>query len=318
MIKYMYYNGTNNEVKKGTNLDYKLPSKNDFIWLFMQNPAEGEIKKVCRDFSIENKYFRTFSKEHRSVRYLMNPLIFVFMDYYLEANKIKSSRILFILKENALIIVMQRKNTFHNELFDKLVDSFEQLEKKSLLRLMYQFLMDDVEENYEVVERVESIIMDLEKDIVSGKNGKRVQDIIKFKRAIYQMSRRFWGSAKIVFVIKKGLTPLKVDVESVLLLDDVYNTYMHQIDILSTAKEMLTDILSIYDSRMQNELNLVIKKLTSITVIIMVPTLIASIYGMNFHHIPELDWQLGFPLAILLMFISIFASMVFFKRKKWL
>src|SRR3989304_8775308 len=104
------------------------------------------------------------------------------------------------------------------------------------------------------------------------------------------MSRRFWGSAKIVFVIKKGVTPLKVDVESIILLDDVYNTYMHQIDILSSDKEMLSDVMAVYDTRVQNELNIIIKKLTGITVILAAPTLIASIYGMNFKFFPEIGW----------------------------
>src|SRR5262245_2134723 len=121
MIKHMYYSGSKGSITKG-NGDYKIPAKNDFVWVFMQSPSEAETKKVSKDFGIDNKYFRTFSKENRSVRYSINPLIFVFMDYYLENNKIRSSRILFVLKENVLIISMQHKNTFHNELFDKLAD----------------------------------------------------------------------------------------------------------------------------------------------------------------------------------------------------
>ncbi len=317
MIKYMHYNGSKNTIKKGGGTDYKIPSKKDFVWIFMQNPSDAETKRVCKDFELDNKYFKTFSKENRSVRYSINPLIFVFMDYYLENHKIKSSRILFVLKENVLVISMQHKNTFHNELFDKLADSLEHTDEKSLLGIMYRFLMEDVEENYEVVEKIESIIMDLEKDIDKG-NSKRVQDVIKFKRAIYRMSRRFWGSAKIVFVIKKGLTPLKVDVESVLLLDDVYNTYMHQIDILSSAKEMLSDILQVYEVKAQNDLNTIIKKLTAITLILMVPNIIASAFGMNFKFIPELEWEYGFYMAIGLMLLSIIISLSFFKKREWI
>jgi magnesium transporter len=317
MLKYMYYDQSKNKVTKGSG-DYSVPSGSDFVCIFTQNPTEELTKKISKDFNIDKKYFKSYSKEHRSVRYSINPLVFVFMDYFLENNRIKTSRFLFILKENALIIVMQHKNIFHNELFDSLVDSFEHMKKKSLVRLMYQFLMEDVEENYEVLEKVEGIIMDLERDITAGKDGKRVHDIIKFKRAIYRMSRRFWGSAKIVFVIKKGLTPLKVDVESVILLDDVYNTYMHQIDILASGKEMLSDILAIHDSRVQNDLNLVIKKLTAITVILAVPTLIASVYGMNFRSMPEIEWQYGYLFSLLLMLASIFVLVHFFHKKKWM
>jgi magnesium transporter len=316
MLKHMYYNAGKNTITQGEGVNYEIPKNNDFAWVFMQSPIYSEVQKVCKDFSIDLKYFKTFSRENRSIRYSINPLIFVFIDYYLENNKVKTSRILFVLKENALIIVMQRKTIFHRDLFDQLVKEFEVSKKKNLIRLMHQFLIDDVDENYEVIERVENIIAHLEKSVNSG-NEKKVHDIINYKRAIYRMSRRFWGSAKIVYLIKKGLTPLRVDMESMVLLDDVYNTYMHQIDILTSAKEMLSDILAAYEIRVQNDLNLVIKKLTAITVILMVPTLIASMYGMNFKHMPELDSPLGYPVTIILMLSSILVLAIFFHRKNW-
>jgi magnesium transporter len=48
------------------------------------------------------------------------------------------------------------------------------------------------------------------------------------------------------------------------------------------------------------------------------PTLIASIYGMNFKHMPELDWTLGYPLALALMALSVVLPFWWFKRKGWL
>jgi magnesium transporter len=50
----------------------------------------------------------------------------------------------------------------------------------------------------------------------------------------------------------------------------------------------------------------------------MPPTLIASIYGMNFRSMPELDWELGYAAAIILMVLSSVGTLVFFKRKRWL
>ena len=50
----------------------------------------------------------------------------------------------------------------------------------------------------------------------------------------------------------------------------------------------------------------------------MPPTLVASLYGMNFKHMPELDWNFGYPLAILLMIVAAIVPYVFFKLKHWL
>ena len=50
----------------------------------------------------------------------------------------------------------------------------------------------------------------------------------------------------------------------------------------------------------------------------MPPTLIASIYGMNFVHMPELDWVLGYPLAIAMMAVSVLVPIWLFRRRGWL
>lgn len=66
------------------------------------------------------------------------------------------------------------------------------------------------------------------------------------------------------------------------------------------------------------EQNKIIKMFTILSVIFMPPTLIASIYGMNFKLLPELDWDYGYLYAIALMALSMGMTLFFFKRKKWL
>src|SRR5205807_1647767 len=66
------------------------------------------------------------------------------------------------------------------------------------------------------------------------------------------------------------------------------------------------------------EQNNIIKIFSIGAVALMPPTLIASIYGMNFKHMPELDWQLGYPIAIVLMLLAAALPYFFFKWKKWL
>ncbi|MFZ4725703.1 MAG: magnesium/cobalt transporter CorA [Paludibacter sp.] len=64
--------------------------------------------------------------------------------------------------------------------------------------------------------------------------------------------------------------------------------------------------------------NKIIKIFTVVSVIFMPPTLIASIYGMNFKHLPELDWKFGYPISILMMVGFSGVVMLYFRRKKWL
>jgi magnesium transporter len=66
------------------------------------------------------------------------------------------------------------------------------------------------------------------------------------------------------------------------------------------------------------EQNNIIKIFSIAAVVLMPPTLVASIYGMNFKHMPELDWTLGYPIAIVLMLIAAALPYFVFKWKKWL
>ena len=64
--------------------------------------------------------------------------------------------------------------------------------------------------------------------------------------------------------------------------------------------------------------NKVIKIFSVASVAMLPPTLIASIYGMNFQHMPELEWMLGYPFALSLMAFSILLPYLYFRRKGWL
>ncbi len=66
------------------------------------------------------------------------------------------------------------------------------------------------------------------------------------------------------------------------------------------------------------EQNNIIKIFSVVAVVFLPPTLIASIYGMNFHNMPELDWGLGYPFAIVLMIVAAILPYVYFKRRGWL
>ncbi|WP_281262049.1 CorA family divalent cation transporter [Azospirillum thermophilum] len=66
------------------------------------------------------------------------------------------------------------------------------------------------------------------------------------------------------------------------------------------------------------EQNAIIKIFSVVAVALMPPTLIASAYGMNFKHMPELDWEFGYPMALMLMVLSAVVPLWYFRRRGWL
>lgn len=99
---------------------------------------------------------------------------------------------------------------------------------------------------------------------------------------------------------------------------DTYDSLFRITEMLDTFRDVLSSTLEAYLSVVSNRLNEVMKVLTIVTVIILPPTLIAGIYGMNFHNMPELASPWGYPVALGLMLVTAVGMVLYFRRRRWL
>jgi len=98
------------------------------------------------------------------------------------------------------------------------------------------------------------------------------------------------------------------------LVRDVRSLVEHANFLNNKANFLLDAVLGIINVEQTN----IIKTFTVASVALMPPTLIASIYGMNFELMPELKWALGYPMALVMMVVSAVLPILYFKRKGWL
>ena len=89
-------------------------------------------------------------------------------------------------------------------------------------------------------------------------------------------------------------------------------------DYAAALANKLTFLLEATLGLVSIEQNNIIKIFSVVAVVFLPPTLIASIYGMNFHFMPELDWPFGYPMALALMLASAIAPYLYFKHRRWL
>ena len=328
MIEYFCKKGEEHIV--GESRDYpdfkRKVDTHEFLCFLVQSPSEKEIIELCKDFNLEEKPFKKFRNETRSLRYNFNPLIFTFTDYYTVNDKIKVSHLLFIIKNNLLILISSDTSRYYSELFKKVIDKAHTRKRYSSGYILYEFLHQDAKENYDVLENMDNKIVSLEQKVMSNSSQDKlvIHDIVSLKKELIQMSKRLWASSKIIFTIKKDLTEIRLTREDVALLDDIYDTFLHQIDLIETQKETVTDYLSIFTTTISNklaatsnELNSVMKKMAALTIIIMVPTLMVGIYGTNFINLPEVHWKYGYIYLWAIMIIGAGITYTIFHRKKW-
>ena len=98
---------------------------------------------------------------------------------------------------------------------------------------------------------------------------------------------------------------------------DCYDHAVQVIDLVENYRELGTGLTEVYLSSISNRLNEVIKVLTIFTTLFIPLNLIAGIYGMNFHVMPELSWPLGYPFALGLMAVAMIGAAAFFRRNDW-
>ena len=106
--------------------------------------------------------------------------------------------------------------------------------------------------------------------------------------------------------------------ETHIYLRDAHDHAIQVIDTIESFRDILGGLHDIYFTSISNKLNEVMKVLTVISTIFMPLTFLVGVYGMNFKHMPELEWRFAYPLLWMAM-IGITVSMVtFFRNRKWI
>ncbi len=179
-------------------------------------------------------------------------------------------------------------------------------------------LIDAVVDNYfSILETLGEQVEVLEEKLVTHPTSDTLRDIHVMKREIIFLRKTVWPLREVISTLQREDSSLVQD-STRLYLRDVYDHTIQVIDTIETYRDMVTGMLDIYLSSISYRLNAVMKVLTIIATIFMPLTFLAGVYGMNFRHMPELEWRYGYAMIWALM-IGIGLSMIFFfRKKKWL
>ncbi len=314
MLKYLICSKKGVSVGKGR---YRLPKKGELLWLVVAGSDNKEINRVVNDFSLDEKIIREYGKVEYSKRVSSKPFQFVFVDPAIDRGKIVKTKNLFVVGKEFIIIFSKDKNHY-SEFFDIISEEIRHdSARRRVSYVVYRLLEEDVEENYDILKTTEKRINDVEDSLIKQRMNSPRQ-LILVKRDLFYINKVLLASTKVIFNIKNGLVPIKLDQADKLILEDTYHTLLHQVDVIFSQKEMLTDLLEIYVSNISNNLNKVMKTLTALTVVIAVPTLISGIYGMNFKYIPLAQPVNGFYIMLGIIAVIALALSYYFYKRGWI
>lgn len=322
MNVYDYANGALKQVPEGGALGP------DVVWIDLLHPTPEEEAVVEKALGIDVPTRAEVREIEASSRFYEEDgatFMTAFIVHNIEDPVPTSSTVTFILKDNKLVTVRY----VEPKSFKMLVARAERgtVACNSGGALMMGLLETFIQRTADLIERIQDEVDKLTHNVFNLKSARR-----DASRRLDVLLRQTGKEGDLVSRVLESSTSLdrtlhffrdtarerQIDARVMQRID------VAQRDILSLMEHtrFLTNrigfLLEATLGMISTEQNQIIKLFSVMAVMLMPPTLVASIYGMNFRHMPELEWTWGYPMALVLMVLAAVIPYVYFRRKGWL
>jgi magnesium transporter len=178
--------------------------------------------------------------------------------------------------------------------------------------------MDAIVDDYmPLLDALSDKLDDIEEQVFENFQPEALQEIFRIRKQLIFLRRVVVPLRDVFNVLLRREQPI-FSRETMIYFQDVYDHLIRVTDLIDALREIVGSTMDAYLSVSGNRMNFVMKRLTSISAILMSVTLIAGIYGMNFAFMPELGWRYGYVGALASMLLVALALYFYFRRIKWL
>lgn len=235
-----------------------------------------------------------------------------------QKKQFSTEHISFVLGRNYIISFQDNEKTYFKAIQDRLgTISNQRMRQHGPDYLAYR-LMDSVIDYYFVVlEALGDQIEDIEDLIIKNPQPANTHTIYQLKSELMVLRKSVWPMREAI----SHLLQLECDLITPftrIYFRDLYDHVVQAIDTTETYRDILASMLDVYLSSLTTRMNETMKTLTIISTIFIPITFIASLYGMNFVNMPELQWYYGYYIALGMMACVVFFMLNLFRKKKWL
>jgi len=299
------------------NLEIIKTNRKNILWIDLMNPGEL-IKDVIESFyDFDFKSERELEEIESSSRY-SETYDFIIMNTNfasLDSDDNFVSDIVSMMISQDVLITLRQHNYFTFDENERKLKIAHHLPKSGydIMALLWEIRIDYEADLLESITKkinyVSKRVLEQESDeeLLSKINELQEQSMI-LRESVIDKQRIISN------IIRSTRFPKRITDRMRILIKDI-NSLLEYNKFSFERLEYLQDTILGYINSEQNK---IIKIFTVLSVIFLPPTLIASIYGMNFRVMPEIDWTAGYPISISLMLLSSLGTLYYFKRKKWL
>jgi magnesium transporter len=298
-----------------------ISESDKFVWIGLYEPSEELLRDVQKEFGLHDLAIEDAHNAHQRPKIEQyGDSLFVVLrtaQYVGDPAHLDFGETHVFVGERYVVTVRHGSLRSHVGVRSR-CESAPQLLTKGPGFVLYALMDFIVDQYFPVVAKLEEDLEGLEDEIFGDDQSRHT-------------TSRIYGLKRDLLAVKRAVSPLvevcnrlvRFDLALIpedvrLYFRDVQDHVVRINEIVDTTRELLTTALEANISLISMSQNEHTKRLAAWAAIIAVPTMIAGIYGMNFEHMPELGWILGYPLAIVLMLVGCAGLFVGFKRSGWL
>jgi magnesium transporter len=331
----VYVNGRRSADPKSLEETYEvLRERKGMAWIGLYRPDVEEIRSVAREFELPELAVEDAIAAHQRPkieRYGTTLFTVLRPAHYIDVTEEVEFGELHIFTGRDFVVTIRHAETPDLALVRQRLEEAPELLKLGPEAILYAILDQVVDEYAPVIVGLENDIDEIEDQLfksdpsVSRRIYDLTREVIEFQRATHPL-------LEMLAALENGFENYEVDIELQRNLRDVTDHAIRIIERADAFRILLQSALTVNStlvSQQQNDemrrltmaslaQNEEVKKISAWAAILFAPTLVGTIYGMNFKHMPELRWFYGYPLAIGLMFATSITLYFVFKRRSWL
>lgn len=311
-----------------------LRERDGMAWIGLYRPTAEEVASVAAEFSLHHLAVEDAQKGHqrpKAERYGDTLFVVLRPARYLDDEERVDFGELHIFLGPGFVVTLRHAESPDVAAIRRRLEDHPKLLALGPEAVLYAVLDEVVDEYAPVVAGLQDDIDEIEDDLfgghpdVSRRIYELLREVIGFQRAVQPL-------VGILDILLHDTESPNVDIELKRALRDVHDHVLRVVERVDSFRVLLQNSLTVHSTlvnqRQNDEMRALTvtslsqseqtKKISSWAAILFAPTLIGTIYGMNFTFMPELDWPLGYPLAITAMIGMGAVLYAVFKTKRWL
>lgn len=316
MTRIFYRNGDKILIAQGLEQINSI-ERERLLWIDLMNPADDDRVMLSQLFGVPVQTKQQSEEIESSSRFSeLDDIIIANSNFLIQRNdSYVSESVSFILKDKLLITYRNAELRSFNETMKKLDTNWRAFSTGYHVAVaIFDARVDFDADMLESIARDSSRIartIGQEKNL----NEKILLEITHYQEISMMLRENIVDKQRVISgMLRSELFPRECNERLRIMIKDINSL----IDHTNFSFERLEYLQNTFLGLVNIEQNKIIKIFTVASVVFMPPTLIASIYGMNFNILPEKEWKLGYPFSIVLMILTSALTLYYFKRKRWI